>query len=91
MLMRSHVVVPKPEFSERIVQRLEACHLLLIELPLEGSEQPLDAPVLPWTTRIAALLADARQQQHRAEGTRVHYAKTACCFADGASLEIKRD
>ena len=68
--MRPNLVVPESEFPQRHIQRIQRHHLQSIELIFKRAEEALDAAVLPRATRIAALLADAEQEQRATKQTR---------------------
>ncbi len=65
--MRSHKIVEETKLGQSDIQSRTTHDFPLVELLFERAEETLDTSVLPWTTRITALLADTCQQQHGAK------------------------
>jgi hypothetical protein len=73
VLVWSDRVVPEAEIAKQAGEGFAALDFEAIELRLEGTEEPLDAAVLPKTARGGELLANAGKPSHGAkDGTAKH-------------------
>ena len=87
--MRTHVVVPGAEVSEREVQLLLAIDRPRIELLLEGAEETLDASVHPRTVRLGSLVADSQDGER--QGKEPGREGAIVVGADGARQAVALD
>lgn len=89
MLVRTHVVVPEPEGTQRVVQSITICDDQLVELGLQLTEEAFDAAVLPRAMQIDPLVSYSQAPQRKAEDR----AAEDCLVvgADGFGLAVSLD
>ena len=61
--MRTHVVVPEAELAQRQDELISASDFRGFELAFQGSEETLDASVLPWAADFGGPVAHTEQEQ----------------------------
>jgi len=68
--MRAIMVVPGANACQLAVEIVTACRRFLPQFPLDRSNEPLDASVLPGTPKLNTLLADVQQAEAESEQAR---------------------
>jgi hypothetical protein len=64
MLMGPEVIIDGSDIMQGWITRYGIANGVRYKQPFHGADEPLDAAVLPWASRIAVLQANAHQSEH---------------------------